>query len=163
MKFFKYKYEIKHDHFIPSIGKVTNKKVEALANKSGRYRQSVKKNFDDWVMKKDEKVDIDFDSSFNSVHKSFLNLKKGKKRRVIRCSNCLQLYHNKQTCENDPASPEIKEDFKLTKAAKKKRNLAYKIRRRQISKDWYRRHQDQQKLKKKLYMRRQRKEKRKQE
>jgi hypothetical protein len=35
---FRYKYKIEHDHFIPSIGRVTQKKVELLTNKSGRYR-----------------------------------------------------------------------------------------------------------------------------
>jgi hypothetical protein len=62
-------------------------------------------------------VDIDSDSSFNSVHKSFLNLKK-KKKRVVRCSRCLERGHNKQTCENDEVPMDIKKDFIEAKVSK---------------------------------------------
>ena len=159
-KMFKYRYGIEHDSFYYFGNGVTKKKVQAVGNKSGKhYRQSAKKNFDNWVMKKDKKVDTDSDSSFGSVHKSFLNLQKGKKR-VIRCSNCLELNHNKQTCETDPVSSDIKKDFKLTKAKKRKNSLAFKIQRRKISKDWYLKNRETQRQKIKIKMRIRRKKRR---
>ena len=160
---FRYKYKIEHNHFIPSIGRITKKKVQAVGNKSDmNYHKCVKQNFDDWNKKSNQSDKVIPESESIEEEKCFLNLKV-KKRRVIRCTRCLQQGHYYKTCENEKAPDEIKKDFKLTREKKRKNTLSFKIRRRQISKRYYQRNKLYLRRRKKFEMRKRRKAAREQQ
>ena len=160
---FKHRYRINHDHFWDFGNQVTAKKLKKLRKPNDRtyydFHDSLLSRFNSWDKLKNEKMDADSDSSSTPDHKCILNLKEGKKR-VMRCSRCLQQGHYYKTCENEEAPEEIKKDFNLTKAKKKKKSLAFKIQRRKISKNWYLRNREAQRQKIKMKMRIRRKKRR---
>ncbi len=133
-------YQIRHNHVYDFGNQVTQRRVQNLngtQHKSyyGRH-QSLVDRFHTWKDQGDKSDNANPEKRPQEDEQCFLNLRK-KHRKEITCSRCLQPGHNKQSCENEPASAKDKRDFELQRATVRKRDSDFKLRRRIISKRSY--------------------------
>ncbi len=129
-------YTINHHHMSGFGNQVTQRRVQNLNGTQHKsyygFHQSLVDRFHSWKDQGDQSDNANPEKRPPEDDECFLNIRR-RDRRVIRCNRCLQPGHNKQSCGNEPASAKDKRDFELKKAAVRKRDVDFKLRRRIIS------------------------------